>query len=520
MSERHAGVNAPLFSLRSRRSWGIGELADLAPYADWLAAAGFDRLLILPIGTLPPDETSPYGPASTMAIDPMYVAAGRLADFAEAGGVGALSAGARGAIEEACAAPAVRRDLVRRAKSEALELAFQSFLASQWARRTPRAKALADYVDRERWWLDDYALFQTITAATAGARWRDWPPALRDRDPAALEAVRRESARDLLRHQYWQWLAEAEWQNARAHAAGRGVTVVGDLPFTAGSDSADVWAHAGEYELEVAVGVPPDAFSPDGQNWGLPAYRWDVLAAAGYDWMRQRARRMAALFDAMRVDHVVGLYRTYAHPPGGSPYFSPADEPSQRQQGEAVLRILGQAGTPLIAEDLGTVPDFVRASLAALRVPGCRVLRWERHWRVHGQPFIDPREYPAVSAAMTGTHDTEPLSVWWDEADREERAAILGLGFPERAAPTEPWNDVLRDALLALAYGAGSAELFLPVQDLFGWRDRINTPGTIDASNWTWALPWPVDEWDTREETRERAAVLRRLAEGSGRASP
>jgi 4-alpha-glucanotransferase len=298
------------------------------------------------------------------------------------------------------------------------------------------------------------------------------------------------------------------------------VAIVGDLPFTAGADSADVWAHAGEYALDVSVGVPPDAFSPDGQNGGLPAYRWDVLAASGYAWMRQRARRMAALFDAMRVDHVVGLYRTYAHPPGGSPYFSPADEPSQRRQGEAVLRILGQAGARLIAEDLGTIPDFVRASLDAMGVPGCRVLRWERHWQSSGQPFVDPREYPVVSAAMTGTHDTDPLAVWWETTIEAEREAVLALplagGWRAQGTPAG-WSQALRDDYLKLAYAAGSAELFMPVQDVFGWRTRVNTPGTVSASNWTWCLPWPVDEWDAQPEARERADFLRDLAEASGR---
>ncbi len=517
---RHAGVAVPLFSLRSTASWGIGEAADLARFADWLAHAGFDRLLVLPIGAMPAWETSPYAPASTMAIDPLYIGVGELPEFHDAGGVAALSPGARDALDAARFAPRVRHDLVRRAKGEALERAFDLFEAREWRRHTARADALAAYVDRERWWLDDYACFQALTEGVGGLSWRQWPEALRDRAPAALDEARRTRAREILRHHYWPWLAETEWRAARDEAARRGVSVVGDLPFAAGPDSADVWARAGEFAFDVSVGVPPDAFSPDGQDWGLPAYRWDVLARSGYEWMRQRARRMAALFDAVRVDHVVGLYRTYGRTANGDTFFSPPDEASQRAQGETVLRLLGESGTRLIAEDLGTVPDFVRASLADLAIPGCRVMRWERRWHDTGQPYIDPRDYPVVSAVMTGTHDTEPLAVWWDECPADQRSAFLALpAFAARGEtdPGQPWTPAFGDACLALAYAAASAELFVPVQDLFGWRARINVPGTIAPQNWTWCVPWPVDRWMAEAEPRDRAAFLRRLAVEAGR---
>jgi len=505
VSGRQAGVNVPLFSIRSSASWGIGELCDVAPFSDWMASAGFSRLLVLPLGTLARRETSPYAPASTMAIDPHYIALSRVRDFERAGGIGALSPEARTALETARRAPFVRYDAVRRAKGEALDRAFEAFVSEEWTRATPHAESLAAYVERERWWLDDYALFQALTSAMAGAYWLDWPPPLRDRDPGALDAARRQWSTELLGHQYWLWLA---------------VAIAGDLPFTAGADSVDVWAHADEFALDISVGVPPDAFSPEGQDWGLPAYRWDVIERSGYAWMRQRARRMAALFDAIRVDHVVGLYRTYGLPPAGPPFFSPADEAAQRRQGEAVLTMLGEAGAELIAEDLGTVPDFVRASLAALGVPGCRVMRWERRWREPGQPYEDPRAYPVASAAMTGTHDTEPLSAWWETCGAETRRALLALPqFGERAltSPDMPWTEPLRDAYLALAYGSASTDLYLPLQDLFGWRERVNTPGTVTPENWTWCVPWGVDTWDGQPQARERAGFLQALARAAGR---
>jgi 4-alpha-glucanotransferase len=291
-------------------------------------------------------------------------------------------------------------------------------------------------------------------------------------------------------------------------------------------DSADVWAHADAFRLDASVGAPPDAFSETGQNWGLPVYRWDVMAARGFAWLRDRARRTAALYDGYRVDHLVGFYRTYVFPGDGSKAsFSPSHEADQLRLGEAVLGVFRASGARIIAEDLGTIPDFVRASLARLGVPGCKVFRWERRWSVPGQPYRDPAGYPAASVATSGTHDTETTAAWWDGLDpAEQRAVLEAPGVFERIgsrlAPPNgattaadeapiPFSAELRDALLDVLFASGSDLLLLPVQDVFGWRDRINVPASLGDHNWTWRLPWPVDTLDARAEARERAAALR-----------
>jgi len=324
----------------------------------------------------------------------------------------------------------------------------------------------------------------------------------------------------VLEQQYWQWIAQTQWQNARSHTRVLGVRVLGDLPFVARDDSPEVWSRADEFQKDVSAGVPPDAFTSEGQDWGLPTYNWEVIAQSGYAWIRKRAERAAVLFDGVRVDHVIGLFRTYGRRPDHSAFFTPPDEGAQRLQGEAILGILASSGLDLIAEDLGSIPDFVRESLARLGVPGCRVIRWERHWHTDGLPFRHPGQYPAVSAAMTGTHDTEPVAVWWDQLPARERLLFSRLpviATSGAGGPDAPWSDRLRDAILELAFRAGSDRLFIPVQDLFGWRDRINTPGTVTPHNWTWCLPWPVDRIEASDEARERASFLHRLAAATSR---
>jgi 4-alpha-glucanotransferase len=282
----------------------------------------------------------------------------------------------------------------------------------------------------------------------------------------------------------------------------------------------EIWSRTDEFQEDVSAGVPPDAFNADGQDWGLPTYDWEVVARSGYAWIRRRAERAAVLFDGVRVDHVIGLYRTYGRRLDRSAFFTPSDEPAQRAQGEAIVHVLASSGLDLIAEDLGSIPDFVRESLAELGIPGCRVIRWERQWHTDGLPFRDPTQYPAVSAAMTGTHDTEPVAVWWDELPPQERELFSRLpviGQSGAGGPDAPWSDKLRDAVLELAFRAGSDRLFVPIQDLFGWPDRINTPGTVTPHNWTWCLPWLVDRLETIDEVSERAEFLQRLAQASSR---
>lgn len=519
--KRHAGVIVPLFGVTSTKSWGIGELPDLVTLAGWLAAAGFDRVMLLPTGPLAGDDRSPYGAISAMAIDPTYIGVDEVPEFEQAGGVMALEESARAELKVARESTTVAYEHVRRVKAAALARAFDHFFTHEWAQLTPRASELAGYISRERWWLDDHAIYLAIGHAIGMMNWRDWPVPLRDRDAAVLDEARRNLSREILRHQYLQWVAETQWQRARVLTHAAGVTLFGDLPFMVSGAGPDVWARPDEVMFDVRLGVPPDAFSATGQDWGLPTYRWSRIAETGYAWMRQRARRMAALYDGYRVDHLVGLYRTFGRPPGGEAFFTPEDEGSQRWQGETLLEILRETGATIIAEDLGVVPDFVRESLARLGVPGCKVLRWERDWHSDGQPFIDPSTYPSRSAALTGTHDTETLAGWWTNAPSDERVALtrlLSVALPDTHFDSAaPWSDSLRDAILKVMYRSASEELFFPVQDLFGWFNRINVPATVSDHNWTWKLPWPVDRFDDHDMAVERKETLADLAKGSDR---
>jgi 4-alpha-glucanotransferase len=280
--------------------------------------------------------------------------------------------------------------------------------------------------------------------------------------------------------------------------------VFGDLPFMISADSPDVWARQNEFRFDSTIGTPPDAFSATGQDWGLPPWRMDVMKEADFAWMRHRARRYAALYDGYRIDHLVGLYRMYVRPIDKSrePFFDPADEHSQTELGETLVAVLRdhpnpkpQAPSPeVFAEDLGSIPPFVRHSMARLALPGLKVLRWEKHWDLEGQPPIDPSTFPEKSVATTGTHDIEPL-----------------------AATPEGETAAQREAVLQSLLAAGSALALIPLQDIFGWTDRINTPAVVDDINWTWRLPWPVEAWLQEREPASRADQLKSWTRGHDR---
>jgi 4-alpha-glucanotransferase len=485
---RQSGLSVPLFSLASSRGWGIGEFKDLATFSRWAQAAGQSLLQILPINEMPPSETSPYSALTAMALDPIYISMPDVVDFAGLGGEQAMDQADAAALERVKASPRIRYQQVRHLKQRWLRRGFDRFLRIEVARGTPRAARFDLFTVDQAWWLDEYALFRSLKSLHDERPWQEWPEPLAQAEPAAVRQAGADLHGEITYRKYLQWIAAEQWTEAKRLAWP--TRVFGDLPFMISADSPDVWARQDQFRFDATIGVPPDAFSETGQDWGLPPWRWDAMAATDFAWMRARARRYANLYDGFRIDHLVGLYRMYIRPADKRlpAFFEPQDQPAQIALGERLVGVLG-SGHPapaVIAEDLGVIPPFVRESMARLDLPGLKVLRWERHWDRPGEPPIDPREFAERCVATTGTHDIEPLASTPEGETEEQRAAVL-------------------KALLS----AGSCLTLIPLQDVFGWTERINIPAVVNDVNWTWRLPWPVDTWLDREDTIARADVLR-----------
>ena len=508
-----AAIVLPLFSLRSETDLGRGEIPALATLAAWMDRIGHRVLQLLPLSEPAPGEASPYSAFSVLAIDPLYIGVAALAGVAQAD--------YRRAQAQVAGRPSLPRDQLCALKFPLLKAAFEYF------RRHGNGEerdGFEDFVAANRQWLEDYVLFRALKERFHWASWESWPPALARREPAALAAVAEELEPELAMYRYWQFLAWRQWRELTAVRAATHIRLSGDLAFCPARDSADVWSHQELFDLTCSVGAPPDSFSLNGQRWGLPLPDWKRMAADDFRWWRMRARQIGQMFDLVRIDHVVGFYRTYFFADAeDAGRFVPAQENEQLAQGERLLAVLQQelGHDALIAEDLGAVPPWVRASLTRLGIPGLKVFRWEReHWGQPDESLIPPGSFPELSVAVTGTHDTEPLASWWRDAPLSERRQVAAaLSFPPHLELTsgrlEP--EVL-DAILAALYRAPSRLTMVPWQDLFGLESRINVPGTIGGQNWRYRMPVTVERLAVNPAMVARSAQLRRLAELGGRA--
>lgn len=511
---RLSGVTIPLFSVRTRADWGIGQITDLPTFAALARTAGQRLVQVLPTQELGGAETSPYGALSAFAIDPVYIDVARVPDLDAATIDATLGAAGKSELVRLRAAPRVHYAGVRALKRRVLAVAFDRFRTRELAARSSRAEALFAFVEKESAWLRDHALYMALRASHDGYGWSTWPAAERDRAPeiVALGKAPRDDGglgTRILEQMYLQWVAHEQWTAARAEMRAMDVLLMGDMPFIVGGESADVWAHRDQFRTDVTLGAPPDDFAPEGQSWGLPAYDWAAMDRDGLGWLRARARHGAALFDKFRIDHLVGFFRQWVQKAGEKGTFDPISEDAQRARGAKVLTAMMEAAgrDAVIAEDLGVIPPFVRETMKTLGLPGYKVLPWERD--ASFMPY-DPKTYPELSVATWSTHDTAPITGWWADLEHWERERLAALA----KMPLDLSETDREHALLDLLFGARSNLTLVLAQELLGDKARINTPGTVNDVNWSWRLARTI------EDLREDPAVTARLAriEASARA--
>ena len=330
MMRRQSGISVPLFALVSTDSWGIGEFRDLPMFAKWAGEAGQSLLQILPINEMPPVERSPYSAMSAMALDPIYISLPQVVDFAGLGGELALDEADQAALQAVRQSPRIDYAGVRQLKDRWLRRGFERFVrAGSVARHAARPALRRVHRRRSLVARRVRARSAPCTRCMTSLPWHLWPEPLARAEAAAIASAREALRSEIRYRMYLQWIAAEQWAEAKRLAWP--LRIFGDLPFMNSADSPDVWARQREFRFDATIGVPPDAFSETGQDWGLPPWRWDVMAETGFAWMRARARRYAALYDGFRIDHLVGLYRMYIRPIDKAlpAFFEPADEPAQ-----------------------------------------------------------------------------------------------------------------------------------------------------------------------------------------------
>lgn len=494
LNGRSNGILLPLSAMKTQNDWGVGDFASLKEWVEFFARQGTKIVQILPLQETAPDQTCPYSAMSAFATDPVYTDISSVEDIQNSPRAQEFIDSIREDINQWKASDTVRFFPIKQAKLKALWFGYQHFLQTQQAQNTPRFMAFEAYCSAQRHWLRGYTIFRALKEFYKWQTWTQWPVDLRDFKEEAVSAFEAQYKEYVLFFAYVQWILDGQLRVAKVFAQERGVLIFGDIPFGTNLDSAEVWSERENYLLGWEVGAPADQFSEGGQRWGLPAYNWVYQHTNNLDLWRRKIRRVTELYDIFRLDHLVGFYRTYVFAPQDDKgAFDVNGEQNQIDRGYNFLRmVLDEAKGKLpIGEDLGVIPNYVRRMLNDLRIPGYKVLRWEREDNGY---YREPRHYPTVSLATTSTHDTETVRGWWETMDIRERANIWEMISAQKTDGNVPFNAYSQRAILRRVLDSASAITMFSWQDIIGTLDRVNTPGTVSEANWTYRSRYTPQE--------------------------
>ena len=469
MIKRSCGILMPISSLPS--PYGIGTLGKAAyEFVDFLALAGQSWWQILPVGPTSYGD-SPYQSFSTYAGNPYFVDLDTLCEE------GLLKKEEVAALNWGSDPSHVDYALIYENRFPLLEKATRR----GWQRDEAQVAA---FVEQNKLWLPDYALFMALKRRFGMKAWTEWPDEdIRLRKPEAVERCRRELAADIRLFTYIQFLFFRQWEALRSYAHEKGVGIIGDLPIYVAMDSADVWADPKSFQLDEknvpveVAGVPPDYFSADGQLWGNPLYNWDAMKADGFGWWIRRVDGAARLYDVLRIDHFRGFESYWAVPYGET---TARNGRWIKGPGMDLVGVLTGWFPDLqfIAEDLGYLTPEVKQLLQDSGLPGMKVLEFAFDSREPSNYL--PHTYSHNCVCYAGTHDNAPLTRWRKEAAKEDIAMAkqyLGLNRSEGFI-----RGVLRGGMSSVA------DLFVAqMQDFLEDAGRINTPG-VPSGNWQWRM--------------------------------
>jgi 4-alpha-glucanotransferase len=490
---RASGILLHPSSLPSRG--GIGDFGPAAyAFADFLAAAKQGLWQVLPLGPLG-FGYSPYSSTSAFAGNPLLISLERLADR------GWIDRSQLDALPDGITAVDYQHIFSRK-----MPLVFEAahkFLRS--ATSEPRSR-FERFCLQNKWWLDDFALFDSLRAHLHLESWNRWPRELAHRDPAAMEKKHTELREDLETRRVVQFFFNEQWQALRAYSAQRSIRMVGDIAIFVNFDSADVWTHPDLFRLnadldpEVVAGVPPDFFSKTGQRWGNPLYRWDVMRSQGYAWWIDRMRWATHNFDYIRLDHFRGFAQCWEIPAHEETAIHGHWVDGPRQDLFDHLReALG--GLPFFAEDLGYITPDVHALRQELNIPGMAVLQFG-----FGDPGAHthlPHTFTPEKVVYTGTHDNDTILGWWEAgaSEQERRHARSYLGSCE---------DGVNWAMVRCAINSVASLCVVPLQDILslGSDARMNIP-SLPNGNWGWRFRADM----LRPEIAEKLATLAEVAD-------
>lgn len=370
-------------------------------------------------------------------------------------------------------------------------------------------KGFASFCEKEKNWLDDYAIFMALKDANGGAPWHEWKKELKFRQKEALDEAEQEYSQEIRFHKMLQYFFFWQWRSLKAYANKKGISIIGDVPIYVAGDSADVWAHPDQFYLDEELnpievaGCPPDAFSEDGQLWGNPLFRWDVMKKDGYRWWIERINAMSKLYDVVRIDHFRGFDSYYAIPAEDATAKNGVWKTGPGMDlFHALEKELGRLN--IIIEDLGFLTPSVKKLVKDSGFPGMKVLQFAFDTREESDYL--PHNYERHSVVYTGTHDNSTVLGWMRTAPKDSvklAKKYLNLNKLEGYH----WG------MMRGAWASVSELAIVPMQDILGLDDaaRMNTPSTLGC-NWKWRIK-------PKQITRQLAQKVRKYMKLYGRES-
>jgi 4-alpha-glucanotransferase len=514
------GLIANLYTLRSERNWGVGDLTDLATLATWAASVDAEFVGINPLHALlnRGAEISPYGPLSRLFRNPLYIDPALVPELSAAP---ALAERLRSdeimeRLESLRADRAVQYEQVMAVKGIALDALHDCFVRRDASGADDRATAYRAYVDAHEPELTRYATYMALAEHHAAQRhtpgahdWRSWDAPLRDHRSSAVARFQTEHHARIDFHRWVQFELDRQLGGvaARAKSAGLAIGLYQDLAIGSSPAGADTWSHPELFVTGASIGAPPDPYAAHGQNWGLPPIDPRALREDGYRYFTEVIRSALRHSGALRIDHVMGLFRLFWIPDGMSGEMGAyVRYPAHDLLGILALESV-RHGAIIIGEDLGTVPPEVGPALAQRGILSSKVMFFERS--AHG--FTAPASYPRNALATVNTHDMTPLAGYESMRDIQLRTAAGALSADERKADIESRTDDKRqlDVLLrGVATETGHRDRYIGIDlraamheavcrtpcvlagisldDLSGETEPVNIPGLSQSVHPSW----------------------------------
>ena len=467
---RESGVLLPIASLPS--DYGIGCFSKEAyEFVDQLKAGGQKIWQILPLGPTGYGD-SPYQSFSTFAGNPYFIDLETLIQEE------LLTREECNTCDFGDNAEFIDYEKIYFSRFKILRKAFERFVPDG---------EFTEFIEKNKEWLEDYALYMAIKNSLGGISWSQWPADLKRRVPLAMEEKKKELEEEIQFIRFQQYEFTKQWTKLKKYANDQGNRIIGDIPIYVAFDSADAWANPELFQFDeectptAVAGCPPDAFAATGQLWGNPLYDWEYHEKTGFAWWIRRLEYCYKLYDVVRVDHFRGFDEYYA-----IPYGDKTAENGKWRKGpglelfKAVKKAMGEMS--IIAEDLGYLTDSVRQLVKDTGYPGMKVLQFAFDSREESDYL--PHNYEHNCVVYTGTHDNNTILGWLDEMAPEDRL-LAERYLDNRYTRKEdmPW-DFIRLAMASVADLA-----ITPIQEFLclGGEARINRPSTL-GTNWKWRL--------------------------------